>query len=205
MTGSRRLPELVGRLPKTRAALEYAQRQHAGQRRTSDGAAFITHPLDVGWLLYAAGLSDEVIAAGVLHDVLEKTVVTASELRRRFGAPVAALVEALTEDQTISGYAARKAALRQQVAAAGAEALLVFAADKVAKIAELRAVIARASRRGMRIDESLVPPRRLTHLRRCLGTLEDRLGDVPLVRQLRIELIALGRELDSYRRAPAAA
>ena len=55
MTGRRRLPDVAARLPKTRAALEYAEKQHAGQRRTTDGAPFIEHLLEVGWLLYRAG------------------------------------------------------------------------------------------------------------------------------------------------------
>ena len=44
---------------------------------------------------------------------------------------------AVTEDEHISGYATRKAALRRQAEAAGTDALLVFAADKVSKVREL--------------------------------------------------------------------
>ena len=38
--------------------------QHAGQHRSSDGAPFIEHPLEVGWLLSRTGEPDDVIAAG---------------------------------------------------------------------------------------------------------------------------------------------
>jgi (p)ppGpp synthase/HD superfamily hydrolase len=88
-----------------------------------------------------------VVAAGVLHDVLEKTAVTTRELDARFGAAVAGLVRAVTEDKRIEGYEARKGALRQQVAAAGPEALMLFAADKVSKVRELRSALRTASRR----------------------------------------------------------
>ena len=56
--------------PKTIAALAYAERLHAGQRRQADGAPFILHPLEVCCLLYHTGAPDHVIAAGVLrrHD-----------------------------------------------------------------------------------------------------------------------------------------
>lgn len=205
MTGRRPLPDLVARLPSTRAALEYAQRQHAGQRRSSDGAAFIEHPVEVGWLLYRAGAPDRVIAAGVLHDVLEKTDVGGAELGARFGSRIAQLVQAVSEDQTISGYRRRKAALRQQAAAAGPEALIIFAADKVSKVGELRAALSEAARQHQPRAESLVPPRRLAHFRHCLGMLEEQLGDSPLVLQLRTALAGLDHDLNTLGATRAAA
>jgi (p)ppGpp synthase/HD superfamily hydrolase len=204
VTGRRRLPGVVARLPKTRAALEYAKRQHVGQCRSSDGAAFIEHPLEVGWLLYRAGAPDHVIAAGVLHDVLEKTDVGGAELSARFGSQIAQLVQAVSEDQTISGYQPRKAALRQQAAAAGPEALMIFAADKVSKVGELSAALSKAARRQPRAG-SLIPPRRLAHFRRCLGMLEERLGDAPLVHQLATALAGLERDLHAFGATRAAA
>jgi (p)ppGpp synthase/HD superfamily hydrolase len=192
------LPDVVARLPQTQAALAYATLQHAGQRRSSDGAPFIEHPIEVGWLLYRAGAPDRVIAAGVLHDVLEKTPVTAGVLRRRFGKPIAKLVDAVSEDPGIASYAQRKAALRQQVAAAGSEALMVFAADKVSKVRELRSAVASTMRARKPVKRTLIPLRRLTHFRRCLGMLEERLGADPLVQLLRAELADLNRELKAY-------
>jgi hypothetical protein len=70
------------RVPQTRAAIEYAERRHAGQRR-ADGAPFILHPLEVAALLHDRGAADHLIAAGVLHDVAEKADGTAPELRER--------------------------------------------------------------------------------------------------------------------------
>ena len=164
----------MARLPKTRAALAYAEERHAGQRRKGDGAPFIEHPAEVAWLLYRAGAPDHVIAAGVLHDTLEKAGADPAELRKRFGARTAKLVAAVSEDERISGYATRKAALRAQVAAAGPEALMVFAADKISKVRELRLV-------------TKVPQRRMTHYRCCVELLEQRLSGSPLVVQLRTE------------------
>src|SRR6185437_1517890 len=173
----RRQPDLTARLPMTRAALDYAQERHAGQRRKGDGAPFIEHPVEVAWLLYRAGAPDHVIAAGVLHDTIEKTGADIAELRARFGPRTAALVAAVSEDSRIPTYAKRKAALRDQVAAAGPEALMVFAADKVSKLRELSLPGAPAR----------PPQRRMTHYRRCLELLERRLNS-PLVAQLRSEL-----------------
>src|ERR1700747_2789466 len=109
-------------LPRTRAALEYAREVHFGQRRKADGAPFILHPREVALLLFEAGAPDHLIAAGALHDVIEKATVSASDLRTRFGQRITALVLAVSEDERVVGYTARKAALRDQVATAGAEA-----------------------------------------------------------------------------------
>jgi (p)ppGpp synthase/HD superfamily hydrolase len=174
VAGGRRFSDLPARLPKTRAAVIYAEERHAGQRRKADGAPFIEHPLEVAWLLYRAGAPDDVIAAGVLHDTIEKTGASVRDLRARFGPRTASLVAALSEDRAIPTYSRRKAALRDQVAAAGPDALMVFAADKISKVRELR-------------FHGRVGQRRLTHYRRCLELLERLLSDSPLVSQLRAE------------------
>jgi (p)ppGpp synthase/HD superfamily hydrolase len=159
------------------AALVYAEERHAGQRRKVDGAPFIEHPREVACLLYRAGAPDHVIAAGVLHDTIEKGGADAEELRARFGRDTAELVLAVSEDPGIRTYARRKAALRAQVSTAGPGALMVFAADKVSKVREYS--LGNPPRRPSQ--------RRLTHYRRCLELLERQLSDSPLVAQLRTE------------------
>ena len=177
MASRRRTPDLVARrLPRTNDAIDYAIRRHLGQRRQADGAPFILHPLEVASLLYSVGAPDHVVAAGVLHDVLEKTDADLAELERQFGHATASLVRAVSENQHVRGYAARKAALRAQVAAAGDQALMVFAADKISKVRELR------------IGDYRAWDRRLVHYQRCLELLEQRLAASPLVATLRAEL-----------------
>ena len=104
----------------TRAAVVYARRRHSGQRR-ADGTPFILHPLEVAALLYDAGAPDHLIAAGVMHDLIEKAGVSASELSGEFGPTVTGLVLAVSEDGEIADYGKRKAALRRQVEGAGAK------------------------------------------------------------------------------------
>jgi len=136
-------PTFVDGLPLTRRALEFAAERHEGQRREADDAAFILHPLEVAQLLRAVGYPDELVAAGVLHDSLEKTDATPLELEQRFGSAVAALVCAVSEPSPDGPYAERKARLRDGVADAGHDVLVVYAADKVAKARELRMMLAR--------------------------------------------------------------
>lgn len=176
--------DFVERAPLTRNALEFAASRHEGQTRDHDDAPFVTHPVEVACLLHEAGYSDEVVAAGVLHDVLENTDAEVGDLERRFGPGVAELVAAVTDDPSIEDHAERKAALREQVAHAGECAAAVFAADKVSKVRELRM---RASHgRFQRNDQS-----RIEHYRASLGLLDELMPRHPLVDQLRTELDAL--------------
>jgi (p)ppGpp synthase/HD superfamily hydrolase len=179
------VPRFVNDLPAAREAFTLARELHARQHRDWDGAPFILHPLEVAALLHNHGWGDEVVAAGVLHDLLEDTGTPAEELRERFGERVADLVTAVTEDEGISDYAERKAALRRQAVAAGDAARAVFAADKVTKVRELRAQIAWSGRHDPSRE------RRLAHYDACLSELEEHDADAPLVRQLRFELWAL--------------
>jgi HD domain len=123
--------------PIAREALMFASACHANQYRECDGEPFILHPIEVGWLLRRDGQPDEVIAAGLLHDVLEKTATSKVELQRRFGSPIAQLVGSVSDDPSIIDDGARKRELRHRVAHSGSEPLAIFAADKISKVREL--------------------------------------------------------------------
>jgi (p)ppGpp synthase/HD superfamily hydrolase len=176
--------DFVERSPLTRDALAFAAEHHAGQTRDIDGIPFVTHPVEVACLLHEAGYSDEVVAAGVLHDVLENTDVELPELEQRFGPRVAELVAAVSDDPSIEDRAERKAALREQVAQAGECAAVIFAADKVSKARELRT----RARHGrfQRTDEV-----KLEHYRASLEMLTELMPAHQLVEQLREELAAV--------------
>ena len=175
----------LAELPMTQQALEFAAARHAGQRREADQAPFILHPLEVAQLLRGRGYPDHVVAAGVLHDVIEDTAVSYADIERRFGHRVATLVQSVSEPPGAGSYAQRKARLRDALAAASADAAAIFAADKVAKTRELRLGLVRAS------DTQTLDSEKLDHYWASLALLEHRLGHHPLVRQLRFELEAL--------------
>jgi (p)ppGpp synthase/HD superfamily hydrolase len=178
---SGRFPDRVCGFPKTQLALAYADLAHAGQRRAIDGAPFVYHPIEVASILYRSGAPDRVIAAGALHDTLEKTSTQLEDLERRFGRSVAAIVLALTEDARITDYDRRKKRLGTQVVRAGRETMTVFAADKISKTRELEQLDASEPLS----DENA---RKLAHYGHCLTLLEQHLADSPLVGQLRSAL-----------------
>ena len=73
-----------------RDALETAHRAHAGQvRNGSGGMAYMDHPRTVAELLAAEGYPDEVLAAALLHDVVEDSEMTVEDLERLFGPEIA--------------------------------------------------------------------------------------------------------------------
>ena len=82
------------------SAFDFAWRFHNGQVRV-DGDPYILHPVEVAGLLREIGASPSVIAAGLLHDVIEDTDITAAEIETRFGAEVRALVEGVTKLDSI--------------------------------------------------------------------------------------------------------
>ncbi len=125
--------------PLIEAALSTAAEAHAGQiRNGAGGIPYIEHPKAVAGLLAEHGWTDEVLAAALLHDVIEDSEKTAAELRERFGEPVAGLVVALSDDESIADWRERKTEHRARVQGAGAEALAIYGADKLTNVKALR-------------------------------------------------------------------
>ncbi len=139
MTSTDGIDAAVERSDLVREALTTAQRAHAGQlRRGSDGRPYIDHPVAVADLLVRERQGDEVLAAALLHDVIEKSDTDLAAVRERFGEVVATLVEAMTEDESIPTYEDRKEEHRRRVADSEPAALAIFAADKLTNVTMLR-------------------------------------------------------------------
>jgi GTP pyrophosphokinase len=75
---------------------ETADRAHEGQHRAS-GESYIAHPLSVADILADLEMDRDTIAAALLHDVVEDTVLTNEEVAEQFGAEIAALVDGVTK------------------------------------------------------------------------------------------------------------
>ena len=82
-------------------AYRLAFEAHKDQKRKS-GEPYIIHPLCVAIILADLELDKETIVAGILHDVVEDTVMTTDGLAREFGAEVALLVDGVTKLTNIS-------------------------------------------------------------------------------------------------------
>ena len=78
-------------------AIIYATVMHQGKIRKFSGIPFILHPMEVAQILSTMTSDQEVITAGILHDIVEDTDGTLEEIEKRFGKRVALLVSSESE------------------------------------------------------------------------------------------------------------
>jgi guanosine-3',5'-bis(diphosphate) 3'-pyrophosphohydrolase len=82
-------------------AYEFAEKAHAGQKRSS-GEPYSIHPLAVANILTDLGMDVNTIISGLLHDTIEDTGVTRQELEQKFGNEVAEMVDGVTKLSRLS-------------------------------------------------------------------------------------------------------
>jgi GTP diphosphokinase / guanosine-3',5'-bis(diphosphate) 3'-diphosphatase len=151
-----------------RSAWAFSIQKHEGQRRAS-GEAYIGHPLEVAQVLAELKMDATAIAAGLLHDAVEDTDVTATDIARRFGEQVAHIVEGVTKLDKI------KFANREDHQAENIRKMLL------AMVTDLRVVIIKLADRlhNMRTLEHLNPEKQRRIARETLDVyapLAHRLG-----------------------------
>ena len=112
-------------------AIEVAAKAHQGQVRKASDIPYISHPFAVGMLLAKAGCTDEVVAAGILHDTVEDTEITLDHIRERFGERVASIVEGCSEPDKSASWEERKKHTLEYLRTAPWEIRLVSCADKL--------------------------------------------------------------------------
>ena len=83
-------------IDKLNIAYVYAAQQHRGQLRQS-GEAYLSHPLNVAYILAEMKMDVDCIIAGLLHDTIEDTDTTYEVIEELFGKPVAFLVDAVSK------------------------------------------------------------------------------------------------------------
>ncbi len=148
---------------------------HHGPRR--EGDTDIDHPVAVAELLSAEGFDPQIVAAALLHDVVEDTATETGEIEQRFGPEVALLVAEMTEDEEIEPYERRKAEHRERVARDRRSAA-IYAADKLAKTRRIE-------------DPSQSSEQQIEHYSRTLDKLCDTHPDLPFLGDLSEELARL--------------
>ena len=118
----------------------FAAEKHAAQRRKgAAGEPYINHLLEVAHLIatHADPADTNLVIAGLLHDTIEDTGVTAAELEERFGPDVAGLVREVTDDKSLPKET-RKALQVQNAPHKSRRAQVIKLADK---ISNLRAIL----------------------------------------------------------------
>lgn len=80
-------------------AIVFATKAHSGKNRKGSTLPYILHPLEAGSIAASMTSDEEVIAAAILHDTIEDTDVTESDLKKKFGDKVAHIVANESEDK----------------------------------------------------------------------------------------------------------
>jgi len=130
--------------PCMRKAIRFAVTTHEvdqKQERKGKGTSYISHPMTVGLILAKAGASEDVVAAGILHDTVEDSVasnkVTYELLTEAFNENVATLVLSVTEENKSLSWEERKAEALLHIASFSHDSVLVKSADILSNCTEL--------------------------------------------------------------------
>ncbi len=112
-------------------AVGFAARAHETQKRKIGDVPYIAHPVGVAMILMGMDCEPAVVAAGLLHDVIEDTSVTLEDVEEAFGSEVATIVSGWTEPQKKRGnWEQRKLHMIRSLRDAPLSVKLVMAADK---------------------------------------------------------------------------
>ncbi len=95
----------------------------------------IPHVLRVGYLLFKKKFRDEVVIAGILHDMLEWSSVKGEEIEKKFGKRVLELIKANSKDKSIVDHHERMADIVSRCKKIGDEAMAIKIADPLDSIA----------------------------------------------------------------------
>ena len=121
-------------------AYDVAAYWHRDQKRKS-GDPYITHPLAVTTILAELGMNHETLCAALLHDTVEDTPYTLTQLRSEFGEEIAALVDGVTKlDKVKYGEAAEAETVRKMVVAMSRDirVLVIKLADRLHNMRTLK-------------------------------------------------------------------
>ncbi len=124
-------------------AVAFATKAHAGQFRKGTDRPYILHPIETMVTVMRHSWDDDVIAAAVLHDVVEDTSVTLKRVEKEFGPRVASLVASVSEDKMKkippeATWRARKWQTIFRMRNADEDTKLICLADNLSNLREMR-------------------------------------------------------------------
>ena len=120
-------------------ALAFATIAHGEQKRKYSGEPYIVHPIEVMEIVKTVPHDEAMLAAALLHDVVEDTDVTLEEINQAFGEDVASLVDDLTDvsKPEDGNRKIRKALDREHSANSSARAQTVKLADLISNSSDI--------------------------------------------------------------------
>ena len=159
-------------------AIIFAVKAHAGTERRGKGFPYIVHPMEAVEIVATITPDQELLAAAVLHDVVEDTDITADDIRREFGDRIASLVVA-ESDVFVEGVSeedswhARKQAAIDRLAAAPHDAKIVAMGDKLSNMRAIARDYARVGDELWKIFHAKDPKEHEWHYRGLAASLSE--------------------------------
>jgi guanosine-3',5'-bis(diphosphate) 3'-pyrophosphohydrolase len=117
-------------------AARIAVEAHDGQKRKNDGSPYIVHPFMVALKVAQHGFKEDIIAAALLHDVLEDTGIPEERLRQELGSNVVGIVKNVTYKEGLKWKAKRKD-YNKRVAQGSEGTKAISIADKIHNLTNL--------------------------------------------------------------------
>lgn len=121
------------------SAIKFASEKHMLQRRKGcNDIPYINHTIRVAWILQETAKDNDpaLLSAAVLHDVLEDTDATESQLKELFGIEVCSIVKEVTDDMSLT-YDDRKRFQIKKAPTLSQKAKLIKIADKISNIQDI--------------------------------------------------------------------
>ncbi|HTY40123.1 MAG TPA: RelA/SpoT family protein [Candidatus Paceibacterota bacterium] len=169
---AQRFPQsLIGR------AYRLAERAHVGQKRKT-GDPYFTHPLATAEILNSWHLDEASIAAGLLHDVVEDTIVARDEVLKDFGPEIMFLVDGVTKLSRVKyrGTEGQVENLRKMILALSQDLRVLFLklADRLHNMRTLAALPPQKQKRiALESDEIYAPLAHRLGMQGVAGELHD--------------------------------
>ena len=127
---------------KVETAIQYALLAHAGMKRKGKERPYILHPLEVLCIVSTMTEDEDVLAAAVLHDTVEDTSVTLSDIREHFGERIASIVASESENKRENQSAESTWRIRKQetidhLKSSDRDVKLICLGDKLSNLREI--------------------------------------------------------------------
>lgn len=177
---------------RIQSAIRFAIKAHTGQTRKGKGVPYITHPLTVALILSQAGASEDIVIAGILHDVVEDSdgAVALSDIEDKFGETVAGLVQHVTEEDKSLPWETRKRIALAHIKDMSHDALLLKSADVLHNLSEL---VHDVEEQGDEVFEKFNAPKekKLAQQQNLVKALESAWQENPLLSEVKENVAAL--------------
>ena len=118
-------------MDKIEYAIFYATKAHKGQKRKQKDVDMIFHPFTVGMILQRNGCDEDIVTAGILHDVVEDTQHTFEDIEKEFGKKVRDYVYDASELDKSLPWKERKQHTINHIKTAPLGSKLIVASDKI--------------------------------------------------------------------------